>query len=808
METSNELVGDSMETPKTSRLAQYIAHKKAVYQTTVLENPFIPHVPFLRQAELLECDVVEVLYGGSAGGGKSDALLMAALQYVEVPGYNALILRRTFSDLSQPDAIMDRAQKWLMPYVDAGLVRWDAQRHRFTFPSGATLTFGYLMHENDKYQYQCFHPETEILTFDGWKPIADVVVGEYVASMDPTTRVMQYKPVSATWRYHYKGDLIYVNQRQGSAFAVTPNHTIWASTQRVKRLRPYRADSLPLVAAIPQWAYWIGTKPPEHITFNSDGHNGRSITFTSKQWMSFLGWYISEGNCWRSTWGIKITQINSAGQELIEALLKDVGINYHKSAQGFTFNNKALYTYLKKLGTSNEKHIPPEVMEYSPEYLQLLLDTLIEGDGTWYDCEHNSGRFVTSSTKLADDVSEIAIKAGYRATLNLVQGNDSSSEFGTKPRWHVSIFRVAKSINRDTAVCGSSHGVYLRPKRIPYEGPVYCVTVPPFHTVLIRFRGKISWSGQSAQFQFIGIDELTQFTFKTYSYMWSRLRKLAGVDIPLRFWCGSNPGGRGHEWVRAYFVKTTRKDRMYIPSRLTDNPYLDQKTYLENLKRLSIVEQLQLIHGDWDVRVEGDLFKGSWFENNLVDPADVPQDARVVRCWDKAATPVSEECPDPDWTRGVKMAEKDGIYYVMDLKSIRGTPGDVDALMEATAKEDGYEVEIYEEQEPGSSGKSEVYHHSVTIFKGYMHSGIPSSGDKITRAKPMSSAAQQGRIKLVRGAWNSEWIDEVKAFPQEGVHDDIVDASSLCFSVLSESVETQIDYGNISVEDAFGGAMA
>jgi predicted phage terminase large subunit-like protein len=93
---------------------------------------------------------LEALYGGAAGGGKSSGLLMAALQYVDVPGYAALLLRRTYADLSLPGALMDRAADWLQP-TDA---HWSEREKTWTFPSGATVTFGYLETERDKYRYQ------------------------------------------------------------------------------------------------------------------------------------------------------------------------------------------------------------------------------------------------------------------------------------------------------------------------------------------------------------------------------------------------------------------------------------------------------------------------------------------------------------------------------------------------------------------------------------------------------------------------------------------------------------------------------
>ena len=91
-----------------------------------------------------------MLYGGAAGGGKSAALLAGALQYVDCPGYHALILRRTYSQLSKPGALMDMAQEWLKP-TDAA---WNQSEHKWTFPSGATLSFGHLENENDKYNFQ------------------------------------------------------------------------------------------------------------------------------------------------------------------------------------------------------------------------------------------------------------------------------------------------------------------------------------------------------------------------------------------------------------------------------------------------------------------------------------------------------------------------------------------------------------------------------------------------------------------------------------------------------------------------------
>ena len=113
-------------------------------------NDYIPHNPTPKQLAFLLLDTSEAFYGGAAGGGKSDALLMGALQYIDVPGYSAILFRRTYSDLALPEALMWRAAEWLSG-TDA---RWKDKDKSWVFPSNATLNFGYMEAEQDKFRYQ------------------------------------------------------------------------------------------------------------------------------------------------------------------------------------------------------------------------------------------------------------------------------------------------------------------------------------------------------------------------------------------------------------------------------------------------------------------------------------------------------------------------------------------------------------------------------------------------------------------------------------------------------------------------------
>ena len=126
---------------------------------------YCPEEPYEKQLQFLDSDKLEAFYGGAAGGGKSSCLLMGSLEYVHVPNYAALIIRRTFQDLNRSGSILDRAKEWLDPFIGSGEVHYSREDHRFTWlKTRATLTFGYMDNEHDRRRYQ--GGEWQYLGFD------------------------------------------------------------------------------------------------------------------------------------------------------------------------------------------------------------------------------------------------------------------------------------------------------------------------------------------------------------------------------------------------------------------------------------------------------------------------------------------------------------------------------------------------------------------------------------------------------------------------------------------------------------------
>jgi len=177
---------------------------------------------------------------------------------------------------------------------------------------------------------------------------------------------------------------------------------------------------------------------------------------------------------------------------------------------------------------------------------------------------------------------------------------------------------------------------------------------------------------------------------------------------------------------------------------------------------------------------EGGMFKRHWFK--IVDAVPVDLVGRV-RWWDKASSDTSTA----DYTAGVLVARgEDDIYYVEDVIRGQWTPNERNKIMLQTAELDDVkgDVRIWTEQEPGSGGK-ESAEYSVRLMAGFPVRYQRSTGSKESRADPFAAQCEAGNVRIVRGNWNSDFLEELCSFPA-GKHDDMVDAVCSAFNKVAK----------------------
>ena len=114
--------------------------------------------------------------------------------------------------------------------------------------------------------------------------------------------------------------------------------------------------------------------------------------------------------------------------------------------------------------------------------------------------------------------------------------------------------------------------------------------------------------------------------------------------------------------------------------------------------------------------------------------------------------------------------------------------GERDRVILDTAQKDAAKyfsqgVQVWAEQEPGSSGKDKAIDF-VKMLAGFNANAEPSTGSKVTRAEALSKQAEWGNVRVLRAAWTSAFISEMTDFPS-GINDDQVDAAASAFNKLA-----------------------
>lgn len=579
-----------------------LAKLEKAYAVEVESKPWNPpHHPWPKQQMFLDLTCLEAFFGGAASGGKSDALLMAALQYVHVPGYAALILRRDFARLNLSGAIMERSKAWLRGTAAV----WHEQSKRWTFPSGATIEFGYIDSPDDRYryassEYQCVAKGTMVKTPTGLKRVEDIQSGDVVLTLSGPRKVIR------TFAPRTVESVRIVSEDGWQDCPVTHRVLTEFGWMSYKALASFLCLS---VAFSPKSL---------HAERIFDGPFCRQFQCVSQTLRSIPArnslLVTRSESCFRR-------QVNAAHvAELKDAETESeayCGYNPETRRPG----------ELSCLGVLHAPWLRPVDIAHGGRPLG-------SGDfggqismGVVAGCQ---GSYLLDSGPCDEQLprESVGVRSCPPLRFDVEQRNHSCLRRGATentPSHSHSEVVYAHPYKREFRCL--SEGVRFSPLRFLPIGKrlVYDFTVEDCNNYIS--------SSNVVNVNCICFDELTEFRLpdgdaNPYQFLFSRLRKTRDINVPLRMRSASNPGNIGHRYVKQRFITDEAMvalahgesgvldgpaGRKFVPARVRDNPAVDPAEYELSLSHLGAVTRARLMLGDWTVS-EGTQIDPGWLQ--------------------------------------------------------------------------------------------------------------------------------------------------------------------------------------------------
>lgn len=174
--------------------------------------------------------------------------------------------------------------------------------------------------------------------------------------------------------------------------------------------------------------------------------------------------------------------------------------------------------------------------------------------------------------------------------------------------------------------------------------------------------------------------------------------------------------------------------------------------------------------------------QGNVFKPDKIGTLDtLPNESiRWVRGWDFAAS----DGVKSDYTAGPRLGIRpNGRLIISDVVRGQWITHERDEAVKNAAARDGSTTTQSIPQDPGAAGKSQVHYLVTSVLAGHNVVFSPESGDKVVRAEPFAAQVNVGNVDMVRGEWNTKFVDELRTFPN-GANDDQVDGASRAYNQL------------------------
>jgi len=354
----------------------------------------------------------------------------------------------------------------------------------------------------------CALPTQQVLTDCGWIEMKDIDITIHKVCTLDVDGNMCYEYPTAKFEYDHDGPMWHLKNKQ-LEITCTTNHKLFVQKRgqpnykllETKDIMSQFDEKGVMVKRGTQWRF---QKAMENVYPEIETIRVGETDYPMDAWLQFIGMFISDGWTDKHNNRIMITAVKQRKIDFNTSIFEKLGVNYsyHKGGNFYISGSKYpnLYKVLSILSVGSlNKRLPDNVWNLSQRQSRLLLDALLQGDGSSMTYKDNEpfSRYGTISIQLANDISRLAVHCGYSAIIKIAEEPTGIARvdvrtLGSRAGQEISV--TQKHTYYKVSIITKQNQPYINKKTNDtnveelnhYTGKVYCIEAPSSHVYYMR----------------------------------------------------------------------------------------------------------------------------------------------------------------------------------------------------------------------------------------------------------------------------------------------------------------------------------
>jgi len=352
----------------------------------------------------------------------------------------------------------------------------------------------------------CISVSSYVMTSVGWVQLRDITLQHKVATLRDG-QYLDYVHPTNKYIFDCHDEELYHLDAQQVKIICTKNHKLYVQK------RDSRSAKFEFVEAKDAFG--------KRVRHKKDATNDRldqefiqlgGTQYNMDAFLMLLGAFISDGyvDTGEKHRRISICMNTRKKKEFMVCALDELGVHYNIRPDRVLIGNryKQLVDYFKVLSVgAAKKYLPQFVWELSQRQSVILLNALLQGDGSYN--KNGSAGYYTSSKQLAEDVQRLALHCGWSGTIKLYKGREAGHESFINPvvrkittNYDALAVRIVKKKNNPQVNHGHVHQQTRQTEEyVRYTGQVGCIEVPKTHLFFYKedMYSPPCWTGNSSR---------------------------------------------------------------------------------------------------------------------------------------------------------------------------------------------------------------------------------------------------------------------------------------------------------------------